>query len=438
MKQTEGTAEGGIKLSIPLDRRESFDTELWKINRRLERKGIEGRVTVLSAGAPKLSKVYDPFTGTVKRDSAGRERMIETIPYVVSLPKLALPGDWRLIGALDHESGDRAIVKALPGETLPIEFREVTSDRCDYCKKIRRRIDTFAVASSAGELRIVGRKCLADFLGINVEGILYSFDLYRKLIAMFREAEDPDSDRFGGRIKDTAELGDFLSFASLVIRQTGYVSKREAEGSYGQKQATALILWTWYLEGIPKDRNGVPYIAETVPTDRDLTTAALVFAWIKAKTEAELTGSEYLYNLRVIVDSGRVTVKTSGYVASLIPSYQRELERDSAKAAETVRAAGSSFIGTPKQRIKDLSITVLSVRSIEGAYGTVYLVKLRDGDGNDLTWFASNDPENSRELGGSGVTIGGDYKADLTVKAHDTYRGAKQTKVTRVTFKGGK
>lgn len=431
--------EGFFLVRVPSDRAESFESELSKINRKLEKKGILSRVSILSKGAPELSRVYDPRTGSVKRDSAGRERKIETIPYRIELPKLALSGDWRLIGALDHESGDRAIVKALPGEVLPEALRSATADRCDYCNKIRRRVDTFAVQSSAGEIKIVGRNCIADFLGINVEGILYSFDLHKRLIAMFSEAEDPDSERFGGRVQDIAELGDFLTFAALVIRQTGYVSKREAQSDLS-KQATAPIVWQWYITEIPKDRFGAPILAETVPADRDRELAAAAETWIKGLSEAELSRSEYLYNLRVIVDSARVTSKTSGFAASLIPSYQRELDREAGRVAERKQAASSKHIGTPKERIKDLPVTVLSVRALEGIYGTCYLVKLRDSEGNDLTWFASNDPENSRELGGSGVKIGETYQADLTVKAHDTYKGSKQTKITRVSFKleGGK
>ena len=68
---------------------------------------------------------------------------------------------------------------------------------------------------------------------------------------------------------------------------------------------------------------------------------------------------------------------------------------------------------------------VIGVYGTEGTYGHTDIVKFRDLKGNLFTWFASGYTDLER---GDRISIKG------TVKNHDTYRGVKQTILTRCKF----
>jgi hypothetical protein len=95
--------------------------------------------------------------------------------------------------------------------------------------------------------------------------------------------------------------------------------------------------------------------------------------------------------------------------------------RDSERKAEN---AASEYVGEVKVRM-ELTLTVLGVFDSEGHYGHTDIVKMKDAEGNLFTWFAS---------GWSGLTRGDVVTGKGTVKAHDTYKGTKQTVLTRCKF----
>lgn len=80
----------------------------------------------------------------------------------------------------------------------------------------------------------------------------------------------------------------------------------------------------------------------------------------------------------------------------------------------------SNWVGEEGEKIES-ELTVDSVRDIDGVYGTTWLYKLVDADGNQFTWFASK------------PALKGLNKAKLkfTVKKHTIYQDVKQTVITR-------
>jgi hypothetical protein len=61
------------------------------------------------------------------------------------------------------------------------------------------------------------------------------------------------------------------------------------------------------------------------------------------------------------------------------------------------------------------------VRPIDSRYGVTYLHRFVTAEGNSLTWFASS----------TQLKEGAHYNLKGTVKAHEVYRGEKQTLLTR-------
>jgi hypothetical protein len=78
------------------------------------------------------------------------------------------------------------------------------------------------------------------------------------------------------------------------------------------------------------------------------------------------------------------------------------------------------------EKLIRLTLTLISLRQIEGEYGLKTIMNYRTADGSKVTWFASGDP-------GDGMTeIGKEYDVMASVKKHDQYQGIAQTVLTRV------
>lgn len=121
---------------------------------------------------------------------------------------------------------------------------------------------------------------------------------------------------------------------------------------------------------------------------------------------------------------GKLSDKQREWVTKLaneIPNRAEAREKRRRERAE--RDTESDFIGTVGER-DDYEAVVEFTKMIDGRYGTTVLVKMRDDDGNILATFSSSEWVWSVEEGDR-VEIRG------TVKEHTTYRGAKQTMLTR-------
>ena len=107
---------------------------------------------------------------------------------------------------------------------------------------------------------------------------------------------------------------------------------------------------------------------------------------------------------------------------TLSPKQLAAAERVFTQQAErAVTDAASEWIGTVKERM-EIEIEVLFIKEHEGFYGPVDIIKMRDTDGNGLTWFCT---------GISSLKRGDHVKIKGTVKKHEEYQGTKQTVLTR-------
>lgn len=82
----------------------------------------------------------------------------------------------------------------------------------------------------------------------------------------------------------------------------------------------------------------------------------------------------------------------------------------------------SAHYGTISTRY-DLELTILNITTTTGAYGNKYFYLFVDADGNEFTWSTST----SKDLSPHST-----YTCRGTVKAHNVYKGRKQTELTRV------
>jgi hypothetical protein len=347
-------------------------------------------------------------------------------------------GGWVFLATLDHDADQGAdesvgIRRAPVGTFLKnkigeeaaaaVEAADLTSYRhagpdCDHCGFNRRRKQTYILFEVAtGELRQIGSTCLGDYTGAhNPERVAAWAEWLEALYADlgFESGDDGFGDVGigGGRI--AIPTRDFLTNVAAMIREFGWTPRWTRDDSYGDFTrnygATADRAKDNYLE-----RNAKLRVA-TTDEDREIATTAL--DWVRDDLSERDELSEFEHNLTTYCRADYLGEKGDGFVASAIGAYQRELQRQ----LEAKRTAGSEWIGSVGDRIKGLTFTVTFVKSFEGQYGTRWLTKGYDRDGNGIIWW-----------GAGGIDQGTTVTCSATIKKHETdsYNGGG--KVTQVT-----
>jgi hypothetical protein len=95
--------------------------------------------------------------------------------------------------------------------------------------------------------------------------------------------------------------------------------------------------------------------------------------------------------------------------------------------AEQASRADSTHIGEVGKKVS-FKGTLVSTNAYANAYGVSTRCVFRTDGGSTVIWWASNPPE---------MTKGATYEVTGTVKAHDTYKGERQTVLTRCKVKAG-
>ena len=113
--------------------------------------------------------------------------------------------------------------------------------------------------------------------------------------------------------------------------------------------------------------------------------------------------------------------KINGIVAYAYVSYQKEIEKDIKRAKENEGKKDSNYVGEVSEKIQT-ELTYMNSYSFDTEWGTSYIHKFLDQNGNIFVWKSSN---SVRADQGEVVKIKG------TIKDHSEYAGAKQTILTR-------
>lgn len=341
-------------------------------------------------------------------EETGRISRYHIISIKGEAPKL---NGWSFIATLEHLP-DGNVIKAVPGELdLPEQYR-TSQPICDYCHKDwLHRKETFIVRSEQGELKQIGRQCLADFLGHqSPEQIAnYATRLFTLTDELGEEEQLYNSSPASYHYYDLVE---YLTMTAAVIEQRGWVSAkmvREQNAGISTAREVSIQLTDRRLE--PKDK--------IYPQPKHKELADMAIHWIRTEV---MPKSDYEHNLVLLTKNDTFPIDNASLVASLIPVYQREIEkRELAKKSPLVN---SQYIGLEGDKIQ-AKVKVLRVIYVENGYGyrptSTAIIKMQDEQGNLFTWFT--------QVGE--MEQGQEYTIKGTVKKHQEYKGVKETVITR-------
>jgi hypothetical protein len=421
---------------VPESNLADLKASLEKINRKCVKLGVP-QVELVENGFEDRPYVwfqgswvpYSP-TSTFHKDLKPTYRRFFKLTLKGQTPRLE---GWSFVATLQHlevEGETANILRIVPGweEQLPKEYRSATPDNCDHChKSIMTRKETFVVKNQDGSWKQVGRNCLADFLfGKDPHAVIKALEYLQEALGLAESAESDGG--FGGRIEDRWSLLDILTLTAACVRIDGWCPRSKARYSNGQLIATAdNVAYILTPPGPYADDKARAdwreFCAQHEPTQEDKDIAAKALAYAKDDLPNKVEGSDYLYNLWVAANQPTVNRRLLGIVASLMPHYLREVERQILREKELKDTRNSQYVGTPGERI------MVKVKVLRNWAGEGYsIINMLTSDGNVLVWF-----------GVGGMTVGQEYWIKATVMPvkdgkhpHSEYKGVKQTRVNRV------
>ncbi len=364
------------------------------------------RARKLGALAPVVDVSAEPVYGRKVWNDSGRSAvyLFHAATVAGEAPRVA---GWCFVARVEHTTAGNLLTTIAEGVALPERFR-TAKPVCEHCNTARRRADTFVLANDAGELRQVGRNCLADFLrSADVEQFAATAELLDAYLRACGGCVDEDEFGCRNRAPDAFPLVDFLASAAECVRLFGYAKSSESE------HPTGAVAW----ERLTNAALGVGQPAGRAdPSEEDQARAGAAAAWALAAEG----GSDYIHNVRTIAALGAVGMRHANLAASIIVAHTRELAR---RAERTAPANLDAHFGAVGKR-EVFTLTVVGVREFESDFGARVLVMLRDADGRSAKWWTGSGPSGELEVGHT-------YRIKATVKEHGEYRGARETVLTR-------
>ena len=313
--------------------------------------------------------------------------------------------DWEFVATVEHNKPMNIIRCFLQDVEVPHEY--FTADTyCDHCQTRRYRKDTYIIRNTkTGEFKQVGKSCLLDYThGLSASQVA-------QYISWFDEIINGEAPMPG--YKSYSETKAILQYAVEAVRLYGYV-KSDAE--YGDPTKSVVrdcyhhsFAWKKHYEaGFDPDHEGNEEKTQKI------------LSW--AATLSDDYG--YKSSLKAILAKEYCEPRDYGFIVSAVAAYDREVEKIQRQKKE-VADSTSEWVGSVGDRI-NIEASVKLLTSWDTEFGYTYLYKFTDKYGNVFTW------KTGKWLGDEDE-IKEDQKISLkgTIKAHNEYKGIKQTELTR-------
>lgn len=350
----------------------------------------------------------------VIRDEDGEEHLTRFI--VVEAEGTAIVNGWRFVATIEHTSNGNIIRQMDQTVSVPTKYRS-TDPVCEHCNTLRRRKDTYIVYNEASdEWKQVGKSCLMDF----TKGL--DADAAARYISWFDTLIQGESIGSSVAITNYYPIGEILEYAAECYKHFGY----QRAGSEYPTSTRTLYYYLYQhgsLFGSSEFFDDIRDQIKSVDFDASSNAKYVIdmLQWIRTVDDID---SDYMHNLTTLCKDTCVSSRNFGLLVSLVPTYNRYLKQkdNEIKQAEVraKEAAMSEHIGKVRDRLNIEVAEAELLTTVSNLYGISYLYKFKDANGNVFTWFTSCMIEVERKFNIVG-----------TVKEHTTYRGVKQTVLTR-------
>ena len=325
-----------------------------------------------------------------------------------------IPG-WIFVASLEWIPEARTNLVKRVDNDLQIPERNLNSTDCEHCHSNRDRKYTIVIYNEqTKEFKQVGRQCVKDYIGADVEDYLSYLSLFESMQQWFNSLPKE------GRSKEDAvfKINDILAQTVEEVEHAGYVSQQTIANWYdrnGYDDAMCPLEKT--SSQVYKIMNKVTGYSsfELVRPEYEVTDITLVKVQdVKNFVDCLADGDDYTHNLKALFKSEYVDNSKLGLVVSAVGYYLRE----KAARIEAEKESTSEYIGDVGDKI-EFTAKPIVVSTSENEYGISILYKFVD-DGNVIMWRTGKHLDPDVE-----------YKIKATIKEHSNFRNVKQTVITR-------
>lgn len=391
-----------MRYSIPQENMETLQKKMVRIQNKCRKYGCDFRFEIVGEEMRKINKHESIKCAIVEAEG------------------IAIINDWQFVASLEHTEKGNIINKAIEVE-VPERYYN-SRPVCEHCKTNHARKNTYIVRNvKTNEFKQVGTSCLKDFtFGMNAEAVA-------KYASALQEIEDAQDFSGGfGYHERYYDRDRFLQYAIEAVNKFGYV-KTTDDGRATVYMVTDFIKADigiarsrYEAESIKEDKNLMEKVGFKHDRPENVETARKAVEWALQQSE----NSNYMHNLITVCKMDNVGVSNLGILTSLIPVYFKAIERELKLAEKKAEEAKSEWQGNVGEKITAHIVDWRVVASWKNDFGYntyTYIYKMVDEAGNIYTWKTSKYISDSFEK----------FNISGKVKAHNEFREAKQTELTR-------
>lgn len=411
----EAVSEGVIRFDLTCDDRAEVDVRksIDKLNRRMKKWGGEVKITA-------EQEVFKDHWAR-KRDIAGRIIQIRQVILTVEAPALAGTERTKLVGSFEMAEDGVEVYRHALGDADPAILEPYLKDDrwrgCDHCGFNRHRKATFLCEMADGSLKLVGRQCSRDFLGLDPGDILARNTIYRELAGL---AGDEESEGAWGSFPTMFHVPGFVEVAYRVAKRFG---------GYNGEVANQMLTHIAALQGAADfgrstTMKDIRADYARLPEPEPLNLVDLVDFVDRLK-------GGYGQNVRTAFSCEFAKFKRRRLVLSGVGVYvgnlitRAQAAREAAEKAAR-RPAPKHLTGALKERLT-FRAEVDRCSPFNSQFGPGLAVAMTAEDGSKVVHFATGDVKAEK---------GKTYTVKATIKAHETDRqsGGPQTVVSRAVY----
>lgn len=416
MNTTSITSVNEVLVNVWAHRNDEFTAKMAKINARIQKKGI---MAVLDWDLVKTVMVDISKNPAVKK-------LAQMFVYKLRYPKIALPGDWELVGEITEGS-------VVNGKTFNFvngygdlsKYTSVDLCHCDHCHVRRHRVHSMILKSKVdGSEVVVGSTCLRDFLGHDPEAAVYMLQ-FLESFESFGRADDENSKNY------FASLDTVIKCIIFTLKQDGWRFLSRKKASVDGGAATADCVWEVYSD---LSTTGNPLFPQTriyFHTDFFKETSAELLKQIQELADhiGETEMSDFDLKIAIIGKREALDLATK-FQLSIFTAWAAKKILDIVNPVRETRVPSEHFSSVGEK----VTITVIPerVHTHDGDYGTVHIISgIVSGTANKWTWFGTGAAVR-KMVSENGTVVADEFVITATVKRHTDDKYGKHTVLTRV------
>lgn len=325
---------------------------------------------------------------------------LDVVLYNFTMDEIKL-GNYKTIAIIKHneikDSDENLVYPVIPEITIDNKYRNIES-KCNHCNINRKRNTTVLLQDldASKEVIQVGLTCLKEYTGISDIDVIKNYidlqDIFLDEVYIYHK----NYDSYPRYVKTIA----YLAYSIKMIETKGY-----------QKGITREEAW-WKA-----------YEHETNTIDKKYIKNAEDVLDFFANREFQ---NDFLENTKALLSNEYS--KMASLIAYAYLAYQKQLEYEINQREQYEISKMSNYVGNVGERI-DIEVYLVRRFAFESYYGMQQLYIFKDDEDNLYKWKTSKYIVDSKgqsiEMNENKIFIKG------TIKAHEEYRGVKQTELTR-------